>query len=115
MEGFTEWRARRNPHRVGAQIKVVSGEIGGGAAGRTRCLGRLQCRLDDTSDTCGHLVLKLEHIVQQAIEAVGPEMRARACIDRLCSDAYALARFAHRAFEDITHTQLAPYLLHIDR
>ena len=71
-------------------------------------------RLDDTSDTCGHLVLKLEHIVQQAIEAVGPEMRAVCCIDQLRGDAHPTSGLAHAAFEHVANAELAADLLHID-
>src|SRR5262249_3632819 len=36
-------------------------------------------------------------------------------IDELPGDAHARSRLAHAAFEDVTHPQLAPDLLHIDR
>src|SRR5215813_1787064 len=56
---------------------------------------RLQGWLDDSSDAGGHLVLKLENVLQRAVETVGPEMRARYGINQLSSDADPLARLAN--------------------
>src|SRR5216684_6136691 len=42
-------------------------------------------------------------------------MRAGQGIDQLRGDAHSLARLAHRTFEHIPDTELAPDLLHIDR
>ena len=54
-------------------------------------------------------------VTRQAVEAVGPNMRAADCVDQLRGDAHATARLAHRAFEHIAHPQIAADLLHIDR
>src|SRR6516162_7271864 len=43
-------RLRRHANRIGAQVEVVSGQIGGRPAGRAGGFGGLQSRLDDTGD-----------------------------------------------------------------
>src|SRR6185437_17168802 len=91
----------------------------GGGASRSNSGARgfrdPQFRLDDAGDARRHLVLKVEHVFDLALEAVGPEMRAGARIDELPGDAQAAAGLAHRAFEDIVDGELAPDLLHVDR
>ncbi len=106
---------RRQDDRIGAQIEIVGGQIGGRAIGRTCGFSGLQCRFDDSSDTDGHLVLQLEDVVERAVETVGPEMRSIGCVNQLCGDPHPAASFAHRAFEHIADTQFATDLLHIDR
>ena len=49
-ERFQDLSRRRPEHRVGAQVKIVGGQIGGRAAGRTCGFGGLQCGLDDAGD-----------------------------------------------------------------
>ena len=58
--------------------------------------------------------MKLEHVFDQAIEAVGPQMRAGFGVDQLRGDAHAVAALAHRTFEDIAHSEFAAHLLHVD-
>src|SRR5262245_9673796 len=41
-------------------------------------------------------------------------MCSRCRVDELSTDAHFVSRFAHTAFEHITHHQLEPELLHID-
>ena len=60
-------------------------------------------------------VLEVEHVLQRAVETVGPEMRGGFGFDQLCGDADPVAALAHRAFEDIADTELAPDLAHADR
>jgi len=60
------------------------------------------------------LVLQFEDVVERAVEAVGPDMRAARRVDQLGGDAHPVGGFAHRAFEHIAHAQLARHLLHID-
>ena len=61
------------------------------------------------------LVLQFEHVFDQAIEAVGPEVRAGFGLDQLSGDAHPVAALAHRAFEDVAHAKLAADLLHVRR
>ena len=61
--------------RKRAQVEIVGAEVGRRPRGGAAYLGRLQCRLDDSGDPERHLVLKLENVLQRAVEAVGPQMR----------------------------------------
>jgi hypothetical protein len=96
------------------QIEVERGEIAGRPLGRARGLCCLQFRLDNAGDAGGYFVLEVEHVFEEAVEAVGPEMRAGTCVDQLRGDTHATPRFAHRAFEDIAHTQLAADLVDVE-
>src|SRR6185312_16826027 len=82
---------RRQEHFVGAEIEIVSREIRAWAPGGARGLRGLQLRLDDAGHARRDLVLKLEHVLEQPLEAVGPEMRTRTGIDQLPGDADAVA------------------------
>jgi hypothetical protein len=42
-------------------------------------------------------------------------MRPGLGLDQLCGDAYPVPTLAHRAFEHVADTKLAPHLLYIDR
>jgi hypothetical protein len=44
-------------------------------------LGGKQGRLDDAGDADRHLILQLENLFNQAVEAVGPQMRAALGLD----------------------------------
>src|SRR5690242_20712198 len=99
--------------RKRAQVKIVGAEVGSPPRGGAAHLGGLQCRLDDPGDADRDTVLELEYVLQQAVEAVGPKMRAGHRVDQLAGDAHLHSRFAHRAFEHIANPQLAPDLLHV--
>ena len=66
----------RKEDRKRAQVEIVGGEIARRPRGGAAHLGGLQCRLDHAGDAESDLILKLEHIFDQAVETVGPEMRA---------------------------------------
>ena len=87
---------RRNPVREGAQVEVVGGQIMGRSGGRAADLGGLQRRFDDADNAYRHLVLKLEHVFERAVEPVGPKMRAGEGIDQLRGDAHPVPALAHR-------------------
>jgi len=75
----------------------------------------LQCRLDHPGDADRDLILKVEDVLQRAVKAVGPQMRAAQCIDQLRGNSHPASRFAHRAFEHIADAEFAADLFHIDR
>src|SRR5215469_8512889 len=105
------WKEDRNR----TQIEIVGREIGGRTADRMGGLRSLQGRLNDPGDTGRHLFLEVEHVLQRAVETVGPEMCAGFSVDQLRGYPETTAGFAHRTFEHIAHAELAPDLLHIDR
>src|SRR6266436_3746339 len=69
----------------GAQIEVISIEAVGPLAPRAVDLALPERRLDDTGDADRDLVLKFENVFEQAVEPVGPEMRAACRVDQLRS------------------------------
>src|SRR6266481_9600583 len=83
----------------GAQIEVIGIEAVRPLAPRAVDLALPERRLDYAGDADRDLVLKLENVFEQAVEPVGPEMRAVCRIDQLCGDAYPVSALSHRAFE----------------
>src|SRR6202040_1439756 len=73
----------RGQSRQSTQIEIVGGEIVRRATRGATGLGGLQSRLNHPCDTNCDLILKLEHVLQRAVEAVGPEMRASYGINQL--------------------------------
>src|SRR5262245_61096694 len=77
-------------------------------------LGRPELRFDRADNAARHPVLQLEDIVQCAVEAIGPDVRAGGRVDQLAGDAHAVAGFAHAAFEHIAHAKFPRHLLYVD-
>ena len=61
------------------------------------------------------LVLKVEHVVESAVEPVGPDMRAGLGLDQLGGDAQPVPALADAAFQHIAHAEFAPDLPDVDR
>src|SRR5688572_20156098 len=91
-----------------AQEVVVGVQVSGRLGLRPGDLGFLQPGSNGGHCTCRHLVLKVEYVHQVAIEAVGPEMRARCRINELSRDSHSAARLTNASFENIAHAELAP-------
>jgi hypothetical protein len=102
------------PLRQRAKIQVERGQVVGRPVGQAPRLGHFEGRLDDTGDADCHLVLQRENVFEETVEAVGPEMRAGRRVDQLRADAHIIAGFAHRAFENIVHPQVAADLLNLE-
>jgi len=115
IEKAKSLRGRCQVQSISTEVQVVGGEVIRRAVGGARGLGGLQGRLDDAGDAGRDLVLKLENILERAVEPVGPEMRASGCVDQLCSNTHPAAGLAHRSFEDVAHAEFARDLLHINR
>src|SRR6516164_6970969 len=62
-----------------------------------------------------YLVLKLEDVLQFAIEPISPDVSPRSAIDQLTRDPHSPGRLAHTAFEHITNPQFATHLLDVNR
>src|SRR6516164_2854380 len=95
-------------------MQIVGVEAIGRLADCAFDLGRPELGLDRTDDAARDLVLQFEDIVEGAVKAVGPDMRAARCVDELAGDAHAAAGFTYRTFEDVAHAQFARHLLNID-
>jgi hypothetical protein len=100
--------------RKRAQIEVVRGQVRGRLAAGALDLGLAQLGFDRTGDIGRDLILQLKNVVERAVEAVGPHVRAGRRVDQLPGDAHPLACFSYRAFEHVAYTQFARHLLHVD-
>ena len=100
--------------RKRAQIEIVGVETVRPLALGALDLGVQQARLDRADDAQGDLVLQFEDVVERAIIALGPDMRAARRRDQLRGDPHAVAGLAQAAFEDIAHAELAADLLQVD-
>jgi hypothetical protein len=63
---------------------------------------------------CVHFVLQVKNILEPAVEAVCPQMRAGRGVDQLSGDADFIAGLADAAFKHITHAELAADLFDVD-
>jgi hypothetical protein len=61
------------------------------------------------------LSCRSKHVLERAVEPVGPEVRAGLGFDQLGGDAEPRARLAHAALHHIAHAELLPDLADIDR
>ena len=90
-------------------------EAAGRLAHRALLLGLGDGRSDRGGDRLRDLVLHREDVDEVTVVALGPDVLPGFGLDQLSGDADAVAGFPQAAFEHITHTELAPDLLHIDR
>src|SRR5205814_8555659 len=98
-----------------AEVEVIGVETFGRLAAGARDLGEAEARLDCADDVRCDLVLKLENIIESAVESVGPDMRAGRGIDQLACNSHPIRGLPHASFEHVTHAQLARRLSHVDR
>ena len=94
-----------------SQIEIVSVEALGTLAARPFDLELLHAGLDDADHPLGDAILEIENVFEIAVELVGPQMRAGFGLDELGRDTQARFRFAHAAFQEVAHAQLAADLL----
>ena len=89
-------------------------EISGRFPTRALDFSLLQLRRDGTDHTGRHLILKVKKIRNVPLEAIGPDVGPRSCIDQLPGNPQAFARPANTSLEDIADAQLAADLLDVD-
>src|SRR5215467_11825323 len=53
-------------------------------------------------DVLCYPILKLEHVVEVALETVGPHMAAVQTVDQLCRQSHSIAGLAHAPFQHIS-------------
>ena len=68
---------------------------------------------NDADHPLGYAILEIENVYEIAIELVRPQMRAGFGLDELGRDTQARFRFAHAAFQEVAHTQLAADLSNV--
>src|SRR5499427_822225 len=67
-----------------------------------------QPNLERGDDVLRDPVLKREHVVEVALETVGPDMTAVQAVDQLCRQSYAIAGLAHAPFQHMPHAEYSP-------
>ena len=107
--------AVRREMRQGAERQVVGGEAFRPLAAGKRDLGHVDRGADGAGDPLGDVILEVEEVVDDAVVAVGPEMRAGNGVDELRRDADAVAGLAHAPFEHVAHAEGAGDLADVDR
>ena len=89
------------------------------AGGRLACCTLdLRCpeaRLDGGRHRLRDAILQVEHVVQRAVEAIGPDMAGGFRFDQLAGDPQPGAGAAHATFQHVAHAELAAHLTHIHR
>src|SRR6516225_11447573 len=74
-------------------------------APHSRLFAKRQPNLERGDDVLRNPVLKREHVVEVALETVGPHMAAVQAVDQLCRQSHAIASLAHAAFQDIASAE----------
>src|SRR6516164_5181808 len=98
----------------GTQEEIVGIHAFGWLSVGTLHLGVPELRLDGANDTRGDPVLKVEDVLEPAVEAIGPEMSAGRGINELARNSDAVSGLAHAAFEHVADAELTPDLPNVD-
>src|SRR5262245_16439920 len=69
-------------------------------------LSAAELRLDALDDACCDVVLYHKHVAETAIVLVCPNLRLRACVDKLNGDSNFAAHPAHAALEKVACAKL---------
>src|SRR5215813_3901483 len=70
------------------------------------CLfAKRQANLKRGHDVLRYPILKLEHVVEVALETVGPHMAAVQAVDQLCRQSHSISGVAHAPFQYIPHAK----------
>src|SRR5438445_567575 len=94
---------------------LVHQRAAGPFAPHTRLFSKRQANFERGDDVLRYLVLKLKHVVEVALEAVGPYMTAVEAVDQLCRQSHSIAGLAHAPFEHITGAKHSPNFAYVAR
>src|SRR5258708_515909 len=94
---------------------LVSQRAAGSFAPHTRLFAKRQANFERGDDVLRYLVLKFEHVVEVALETVGPHMAAVQAVDQLCRQSHSIAGLAHAPFEHITGAKHPPNFPYVSR
>jgi hypothetical protein len=97
------------------QVQVVCVETARPGAARPLDFCPPDPGLEDADDVVGKTVLKIKHVGQVALEAIGPHVRSGGGIDQLARDAHPPIRTLNAAFQHIPNAQVAANLADVDR
>jgi hypothetical protein len=78
-------------------------------------LGATDLRLDGADYAFRDPVLKVEDVLEVAVETFGPEVAAAERVDQLRGEADAIGRLAHAALQHVAHAEIAGDLPHVNR
>ena len=90
-------------------------DVAGRGVVHPRLLALGQLDLHFGGENQGDIVLDGEDVIESAVIALRPDMRAAGGIDQLRGDANAVSALADAAFQDISHAELLGRLPHVDR
>src|SRR5262245_55560759 len=99
----------------GAQEKVIGIEIGSSLVSHTFDFGESDLGLNRRHHAFRNAILQIENVVDLALKAVCPEVRARRCVNQLCREPEALAGPPDTTLEHIAGAQVASDISNIDR
>src|SRR6266436_2154704 len=74
-------------------------------APHSRLFAKRQPNFERGHDVLRYSILKLEHVVEVALETVGPHMAAVQAVDQLCGQSHSIAGLAHAPFQHIPDTK----------
>src|SRR5262252_6014047 len=84
-------------------------------APHSRLFAKRQPDLERGDDILRNPVLKREHVVEVALETVGPHMAAVQAVDQLCRQSYAIAGLSHAPFQHMPDAEHSPDFADIPR
>src|SRR6516165_10635752 len=80
-----------------------------------RLFAKRQPNLERGYDVLRNPVLKREHVVEVALETVGPDMAAVQAVDQLCRQSHTIAGLAHAAFQHMPDAEYLPDFADVPR
>src|SRR5215475_14019248 len=81
---------------------VVHQRATGSLAPQPHIFAKRQLNLKRGHDVLRYPILKLEHVVEVALETVGPHVAAVQTVDQLCDQSHSIAGLAHAPFQHIS-------------
>src|SRR5215831_5615727 len=74
-----------------------------------------QLDLERGHDVLRYPILKLEHVVEVALETVGPDVAPVQAIDQLCRQSHSIAGLAHAPFQHIPDAKCSADFAYVPR
>jgi hypothetical protein len=111
---FVERGMEENEPVSGPQVMVVGQPRRGRLGERALGLGLVHVHGKHRHDSSGDLVLDGKGVLKFAIVALGPAMGAGGGVDKLGTDADAVAGAANAALQHVARAKLTPDLSHVD-
>src|SRR5215471_11725400 len=84
-------------------------------APHSRLFAKRQPNLERGDDVLRNPVLKLEHVVEVALETVGPHMAAVQAVDQLRRQSHSFAGLTNAPFQHIASAEYSPDFAYVPR